>query len=208
MLSVKSFPMLTLNLQYASVWNMRETPETWITAGLFQLASAGLDSVSVESLARSLHVTKGSFYWHFEDRADLLDGMLAEWERRESERFLPGGGIPVAEKLARVLGFATSTEQSRLEAALLAWAHRDHAVAEKLARAEGMRKEFIAQLFEDLGFERPRAEAWGSAAYLTLLGVMECCSRPGVSAAARDELAERFSLVLRGAAALEGSRIR
>jgi AcrR family transcriptional regulator len=153
-------------------------------------------------------VTKGSFYWHFEDRADLLDGMKAEWERREGERFFAGAGIPVAEKLARVLAFATSAESSRLEAGLLAWARRDPAVAKKLAKAERIRKDFLAQLFDDLGFERQQAEAWASAAYLTLLGVMECCSRPGVSAAARDELAERFSLMLRGAAALEGSRIR
>lgn len=169
---------------------------------------AGLDGISVESLARSLHVTKGSFYWHFEDRADLLDGMLAEWERRESERFFPGAGIPVAEKLARVLAFATSVEASRVEAGLLAWARRDPAVAERLGKAEGIRKGFIIQIFEDLGFERQQAEAWAGAAYLTLLGVMECCSRPEVSACARDELAERFSLVVRGAAALEGNRIR
>lgn len=202
----KTFWMLTLYPQYCSVWSM--TPDSWIAAGLSQLALAGLDCISVESLARSLHVTKGSFYWHFEDRADLLDGMLAEWERRESERFFLVAGTPVAEKLARVLAFATSAEASRLEAALLAWGRRDPVVARKLAQAERIRKDFIAQLFEDLGFERQQAEAWASAAYLTLLGVMECCSRPGVSADARDELAERFSLVLRGAAALEGSRIR
>jgi len=188
--------------------DVRETPESWITAGLSQLASAGLDSVSVESLARLLHVTKGSFYWHFEDRAELLDGMLAEWERREGERFVTEAGVPVAERLARVLAFATSAEQAGLEAALLDWARRDPEVVKRVAIAEGIRKGFIAQLLEDLGFERQQAEAWASAAYLALLGVMECCSRPNVPAAVRDELAERFSLVLRGAAALEGSRIR
>jgi AcrR family transcriptional regulator len=202
----KTFWMLTSSAQYGSVWSV--TPYSWIAAGLRRLASAGLDGISVESLARSLRVTKGSFYWHFEDRADLLNGVLAEWERRDNERFLPGAGIPAADRLARILAFVTSAELSRLEAALLTWARRDPVVAGKLAKAERIRKDFLAQLFEDLGFERQQAEGWASAAYLTLLGVMECCSRPGVSAAARDELAGRFSLVLRAAAALEGSRMR
>ena len=37
----------------------------------------------MEVVARDLHASKGSFYWHFRDRADLLDKMLAHWEVEE-----------------------------------------------------------------------------------------------------------------------------
>jgi len=30
-------------------------------------------------------MTKGSFYWHFKNREDLLNAMLQEWETRETD---------------------------------------------------------------------------------------------------------------------------
>jgi len=46
--------------------------EQWRSAALQALAEGGLRAVAIESLARSLGVTKGSGYWHFENRAALL----------------------------------------------------------------------------------------------------------------------------------------
>ena len=37
------------------------------------------------SLARDLGVSKGSFYWHFQDREELLGKMLDRWEHEETE---------------------------------------------------------------------------------------------------------------------------
>lgn len=54
--------------------------EAWIAAGLAALSSGGVEAVRVEVLARALHVTKGSFYWHFADRRELLDAIVAHWE--------------------------------------------------------------------------------------------------------------------------------
>ena len=45
------------------------TPRTsWIEEGLRALAAGGPDAVRVEALAQALGVTKGGFYWHFDDR--------------------------------------------------------------------------------------------------------------------------------------------
>ena len=49
-------------------------------AARLALLHRGADGVRVEVLARELGVTKGSFYWHFRDRADLLEALLVEWE--------------------------------------------------------------------------------------------------------------------------------
>ncbi len=56
--------------------------EDWIAAGLAALASDGAQAVSVQGLARRIGVSKGSFYWHFRDRAALRDAMLDYWEHR------------------------------------------------------------------------------------------------------------------------------
>src|SRR5262245_7462490 len=52
----------------------------WLRAARLALRRRGPDAVRVEPLARALGVTKGSFYWHFRDRSDLLEALLKEWE--------------------------------------------------------------------------------------------------------------------------------
>src|SRR3954468_11833178 len=58
------------------------TPRTrWIEEGLRALAAGGPDAVRIEPLAKALGVTKGGFYWHFDDRRALLEEILDTWER-------------------------------------------------------------------------------------------------------------------------------
>jgi len=49
------------------------------------MTEGGMEAVAVEPLARKLGVTKGSFYWHFEDRKALLEATLERWERESTE---------------------------------------------------------------------------------------------------------------------------
>ena len=51
----------------------------WIEAALARFAEGGTNEVRVELLAKELNVTKGSFYWHFRDRSDLLEQLLDSW---------------------------------------------------------------------------------------------------------------------------------
>src|SRR5262245_28278931 len=54
--------------------------DDWVRAARRRLAASGVEAVRVEALARDLGATKGSFYWHFKDRPDLLAAVLREWE--------------------------------------------------------------------------------------------------------------------------------
>src|SRR5207247_8741198 len=56
----------------------------WMRAARLALLHSGPDGVRVEPHARALGVTKGSFYWHFRDRADLLEALVGEWEAEAS----------------------------------------------------------------------------------------------------------------------------
>src|SRR4051812_43049241 len=103
----------TVPYPYASVWVMpaptRTPREVWITEGLRALGVGGPDAVRIEALAQALGVTKGGFYWHFDDRSALLTEMLDTWERVVAEdvitRVEAGGGDARA-KLRRVFGIA------------------------------------------------------------------------------------------------------
>jgi AcrR family transcriptional regulator len=69
-----------------AVANSRLTRDDWIGVARKALVTSGIDDVKVDVLARRIKVTRGSFYWHFESRQDLLNALLEDWEtnnRRE-----------------------------------------------------------------------------------------------------------------------------
>lgn len=55
-----------------------------IDAALKTILAHGIDAVRVDEIAREVGVTKGSLYWHFEDRQGLIKEALAEQIRRMS----------------------------------------------------------------------------------------------------------------------------
>ena len=57
----------------------RVTKAEWQELALKVLASEGVQGVRVERLARDLGIAKAGFYWHFRDRRDLLQSILAYW---------------------------------------------------------------------------------------------------------------------------------
>ena len=63
----------------------RQSRKSWLEAALHALARGGIDRVRVESLAKDLGVTKGSFYWHFKDREQFFDEMLSFWAEQSTQ---------------------------------------------------------------------------------------------------------------------------
>lgn len=129
-----------------------QTPHSsWIDAGLRALAIGGPDAVRVEALAKTLGVSKGGFYWHFDDRRALLDAMLDRWERdlvdEVIEQVEADGGHPRA-KLKHLFGLASTVgDLMRVELAIRDWARRDTAVADRLKRVDNRRMEYMRSLF-------------------------------------------------------------
>ena len=61
------------------------TAHDWAKGSLEAIGQGGAGAVAIEPLARRLGATRGSFYWHFSARADVVRAALALWERRETE---------------------------------------------------------------------------------------------------------------------------
>jgi AcrR family transcriptional regulator len=156
--------------------------QDWVEAALERLAASGVDAVRVELLARELGVTKGSFYWHFKDRAELLDAVLREWEAT-TEAVMPSvsDGATPAERMERYLELVTAVaadaRQAALENAVLGWAQQDPAVAERVAAVEGQRTANSERLLAELGFPPAEAAAWADIGYTTYVGMMSRSTR-------------------------------
>ena len=115
------------------------------------LAAGGPDAVRIEVLAQSLGVTRGGFYWHFDDRQALLDELLDAWERiavdEVIDRVEDGGGDARA-RLRRLFGLAAAGEELlALDLAVRGWARREPAVAERLRRVDNRRMDYLRALF-------------------------------------------------------------
>ena len=64
------------------------TREEWLRRSLEVLAAQGPGKLNIESLSRSLGVSRGSFYWHFENRDDSImtkEKLLAVGDQYEKQ---------------------------------------------------------------------------------------------------------------------------
>ena len=189
----------------------------WMRAAFARLAQDGIDAVRVEVLARDLHVSKGSFYWHFRDREELTASMLEQWEEDERAWLVAAAAEErsAAARWAELVKHLTDAAHSRLEAALRDWARRDapfvpqgKRAAERARGIERERRGFIAEVLEDVGFTARAAEAWSEMALLVCLGWVDRASRdPEFRAAPKRGLGDFLSeLVLAASARTGGGR--
>jgi AcrR family transcriptional regulator len=143
----------------------------WIRQGLRLLAEGGPDAVRIEPLAKELGVSRGGFYWHFEDRGALLTAMLDTWEQATTEevaeRLESEDDIP--SKLRRLFTL-TSPGVVKTDLAIRDWARRDHAVAERLQRIDNRRMGHLRALFADVTTDPAEVEARCMLTFSLLIG--------------------------------------
>ena len=135
----------------------------WVEEGLRALAAGGPEAVRIEPLAQAIGVTKGGFYWHFEDRQALLDEVLNAWERANLDAVIDwverdGGDARTRLRRLFALAFAR-TEALRTDLAVRDWAGRDPTVAERVRRVDNRRMEYLRGLFAVIGPDQADVEA-------------------------------------------------
>lgn len=146
--------------------------EDWISAALQALADDGLVGVAVESLATDLGTTKGSFYWHFKNRDELIVEALAAWEQKDTDNTideLEAIKDPV-ERLRIATAWATSYEEAESPDVRLLPAGSNPLIGEVVRRVQRKRLKFLAQTFREAGFTADESRLRARLAYSLSLG--------------------------------------
>ena len=148
----------------------------WTAAAFQALAEGGLAAIAVEPLASRLGATKGSFYWHFTSRDELIEATLAEWEQLGTEDVIAAADaepdvVNRLRGLLRLVLGAVERQPSAGAAELALQATASHPlVAPVLARVTQRRLAYLTRLFAELGFPPAEANRRGLLAYTAYLG--------------------------------------
>jgi AcrR family transcriptional regulator len=151
-------------------------PGDWIAAALELLVTDNIDAIRVDVLAKRIGVTRGSFYWHFADREDLLTRLLDHWRNTTTEGVIARfnrEGIEPAEMLRSLLNLPyhgkTAAQASSIEMALREWSRRDETARMILTEVDNQRLGYIAQCFSAMGCNITQARLRAAVLYSQMI---------------------------------------
>ncbi len=164
----------------------RLTRDDWLDAAFAAVVEGGFDNVRVLAIADTLRVTRGSFYWHFTDHADLIAALLSRWHERETamnrhwQSASTGDAIADLERLLEeaLASAGPELENIRFELALRSLGRRDTEIAEMLAEVDAVRMALFEQKFLRLTGDRKKASELAALFYLAIVGSFQALGRP------------------------------
>lgn len=158
---------------------LKDTPLTeqdWVDAAIKILVDENVRGIRIDALCKILGVTKGSFYWHFATRNDLLVAMLDHWRRRTTLnviRSISGSGVDPRNQLKRLFALPrrrNSPASAQVENSIRDWSRRVALPRRAVEEVDEIRFDYITKLFEDLGCPEGEARKRAYLAYCLLMG--------------------------------------
>jgi len=147
----------------------------WEQEALRVIAEEGIGAVAVESLARRMGITKGSFYWHFSSRESLIEQALIGWEAHDARNLTTSLG-ELSGPRERLISFFRRVSREglthRVYSSLCAAA--DHPQVQPiLDRVAERRMQHIAEAFKELEMAPSEAEHHARLTYSVYLGFLQ-----------------------------------
>lgn len=159
----------------ALVGNVKVTREDWLNVAMDLLVSEGVSEVKVLTIGSRLDVSRSSFYWYFKSRKDLLDQLLAEWERTNTGILLRHCEIPadtITEAVSNLFRAFVGRDgfNHQLDFAVREWARRDGSVRHVIDLGDAARTRAVAAMFERFGYAPEEAEIRARVLYYMQIG--------------------------------------
>jgi AcrR family transcriptional regulator len=163
--------------QYTSVWwdvagiDMTDqlSAKDWLDQGLKTLAQRGFTALKADPLAKSMGVSRGSFYWHFADIGAFHAAILKHWREVAAEQVIAGLESTEDDPLSLLLRGAFGSKQA-LERAVRSWATVDPKARAAVQAIDRRRVDYVAHMLRQAGVKPDFAAARAQILYWAFLG--------------------------------------
>lgn len=147
------------------------TRDDWARAALGVIAEAGVPAVTIDELAKRLGATRGSFYWHYHSRDELIRAAVELWARESTTDRLPELEA-IGDPGKRLRALLRSVYEAPADAAELALSTSgdDPLVAPVFAQVTLRRMDVLRRIFSELGTTPSEADDRAWLAYAFYIG--------------------------------------
>ena len=159
--------------QKQSGW--RGSEDLWLNAAYALLIEKGVDAVKVMPLARTLGLSRTSFYGHFTSREALLDALIARWQDKNTGNLIRqtrAAADTITEAVFNLFDCWLRPDlfDARLDFAIRNWALGDPALRAVLERTDTERTAALCAMFERFGYDPADARVRAHTIYYTQIG--------------------------------------
>jgi len=146
----------------------------WLRTALDIFVAEGIDAVRITRLAADLGVTRGSFYWHFRNREDLINSLVSYWKDKNTAAITESmaQATSLADGIFRF--FETCIDAAlfdpRLDLALREWARRSASIHALVASEDQARIDALCAFYERFDYPMPQALIRARVLYYSQIG--------------------------------------
>lgn len=150
--------------------NGRLTREDWVAVARKALIASGIDDVKVDVLAKRMKVTRGSFYWHFKHRQELLDALLDDWvaNNRREIAVIHADGSGMQELFRVWLG--EDPNFPAFDIAIRVWARKSKSVSRLVGEIDDAWIALLQSMLEKSGVTAPESFVRARIIYFHQIG--------------------------------------
>jgi AcrR family transcriptional regulator len=146
----------------------------WLLAALEIFVAEGIDAVRITRLADDLGVTRGSFYWHFVNRDELIAALVEYWRDKNTSVITDSvsNASSLSDGIFRFFDTCVDNHQfdPRLDLAIREWARRSEDIRQQVDAADSARVAAITDFFTRFNYPMPEAFIRARVIYFAQIG--------------------------------------
>jgi len=132
--------------------------EKWLGLAIDAMAQSCKSKFSLDSLLKAMPVSKGSFYWHFKNRAEFLTAIVDYWGRHDTQSVVEAldtlpQSASAADRLWELMGIVYEMRYGRYDLLIRSLTLEFPDLQQSVALVDQNRYDTVRQLFADMGFE-------------------------------------------------------
>lgn len=146
----------------------------WLLVALKLFVAEGIDAIRITRLAQELEVTRGSFYWHFSNRQDLIAALVDYWRDKNTSAIIDAvqQTRSLSDGIFKLFDTCVDTElfDPQLDLAIREWARRSDEIRAEVDLADDKRVGAITAFFVRYDYPMPQALIRARVIYFAQIG--------------------------------------